>query len=79
MQVLQQDGAEESEQLVKKQILLKTKIDQQQGQLNEIQTGLNSLSSNADKSFLTSNYSNLKVNIVIMSTNGIWTNYFLNH
>lgn len=71
MQVLQQDGAEESEQLVKKQILLKTKMDQQQGQLNEIQTGLNTLSSNADTSFLTSNYSNLKVHIVIISTDGI--------
>ncbi|VVC40105.1 Nuclear translocator,Myc-type, basic helix-loop-helix (bHLH) domain,PAS fold,PAS domain [Cinara cedri] len=60
MQVLQEDGAEESEQLVKKQLLLKTKMDQQQGQLNEIQTGLDSLSSNADTRFLKSNYSNLK-------------------
>lgn len=67
MHVLQHDGSVESDLLEKKQTMLKTKMDQQQGQLKEIQTELNSLSSNADTQFLTTNFSNLKVRV---------TNYF---
>jgi len=63
MHVLQKDGSVESEMLEKQQITLKTKMDQQKGQLNEIQTELNSLSSNADTHFLATNFSNLKVRI----------------
>lgn len=36
-------------------------MDQQQGQLKEIQTELNSLSSNEDTRFLTEDFSDLKV------------------
>lgn len=63
MHVLQQDGCKGSELLQSKQIALKTKMDQRQGQLTEIQTELNSLSSNADTHFLTANFSNLKVSL----------------
>lgn len=65
MHVLQHDGSVESELLEKKQITLKTKMDQQQGQLKEIQTELNSLSSNDDTNLLASDFSNLKVCYII--------------
>lgn len=67
MHVLQKDGSVESEMLEKQQITLKSKMDQQQGQLKEIQTELNSLSSNADTHFLATNFSNLKVYFIIFS------------
>jgi len=61
MHVLQHDGSVESELLEEKQNTLKNKMDQQEGQLKEIQTELNALSSNADTHYLTTNFSNLKV------------------
>lgn len=65
MHVLQHDGSVESELLEEKQNSLKNKMDQQEGQLKEIQTELNSLSSNADTHYLTTNFSNLKVCITV--------------
>jgi len=41
-------------------------MDQQQGQLKEIQTELNSLSSNANTHFLATDFSHLKVYYTIM-------------
>jgi len=43
-------------------------MDQQQGQLKEIQTELNSLSSNANTHFLATDFSHLKVcyNIILL-------------
>lgn len=61
MHVLQQDGSVESELLEKKQNTLKTKMDQQEGQLKEIQSELNALSSNANTHYLNTDLSNLKV------------------
>ena len=52
--------------LEKKQNTLKTKMDQQQGQLKEIQTELNSLSSNANTHFLATDFSHLKVYYIII-------------
>ncbi|XP_026813405.1 aryl hydrocarbon receptor nuclear translocator-like protein 2 isoform X1 [Rhopalosiphum maidis] len=60
IQSLQYNGSLESALLEKKQNTLKTKMDQQQGQLKEIQTELNSLSSNANTHFLASDFSHLK-------------------
>lgn len=59
--MLKHEGNVESELLEQKQITLKTKMDQQQGQLKEIQTELNSLSSNNDTQILVSDLSNIKV------------------
>lgn len=61
MHVLQHDGSSQSQLLKKNQITLKTKMDQQQGRLNNIQKELNSLSSNADTHYITKNFTNLKV------------------
>ncbi|XP_016662822.1 circadian locomoter output cycles protein kaput isoform X2 [Acyrthosiphon pisum] len=58
--VLQHNRSLESALLEKKQNTLKTKMDQQQGQLKEIQTELNSLSSNANTHFLATDFSHLK-------------------
>jgi hypothetical protein len=52
--------------LEKKQNTLKTKMDQQQGQLKKIQTELNSLSSNANTHFLATDFSHLKVYYIII-------------
>lgn len=41
-------------------------MDQQQGQLKEIQTELNSLSSNANTHFLATDFSHLKVYYIII-------------
>ncbi|XP_025408631.1 circadian locomoter output cycles protein kaput-like isoform X4 [Sipha flava] len=60
MHVLQHDGCSQSELLKKNQITLKSKMDQQHGQLKEIQKGLNSLSSNADTHYIAKNFTNLK-------------------
>uniref|UniRef100_A0A2S2NJX9 Aryl hydrocarbon receptor nuclear translocator-like protein 1 n=1 Tax=Schizaphis graminum TaxID=13262 RepID=A0A2S2NJX9_SCHGA len=60
IQNLQYNRSLESALLEKKQNTLKTKMDQQQGQLKEIQTELNSLSSNANTHFLASDFSHLK-------------------
>jgi len=65
MHVLQHDGIVESELLEEKQNSLKTKLDNQVGQLKEIQTELDSLSSNADTHYLTTNFSNLKVCLIV--------------
>jgi len=42
-------------------------MDQQQGQLKEIQTELNSLSSNANTHFLATDFSHLKVYYILFS------------
>ncbi|KAL4090265.1 hypothetical protein QTP88_025143 [Uroleucon formosanum] len=60
IQVLQHNRSLESALLEKKQNTLKSKMDQQQGQLKEIQTELNSLSSNANTHFLATDFSHLK-------------------
>ncbi|XP_015367926.1 PREDICTED: circadian locomoter output cycles protein kaput-like isoform X2 [Diuraphis noxia] len=60
IQALQHNRSLESALLEKKQNTLKTKMDQQQGQLKEIQTELNSLSSNANTHFLATDFSHLK-------------------
>ncbi|KAE9538039.1 hypothetical protein AGLY_006011 [Aphis glycines] len=57
---LQYNRSLESALLEKKQNTLKTKMDQQQGQLKEIQTELNSLSSNANTHYLATDFSHLK-------------------
>jgi hypothetical protein len=67
MHVLQHDGCSQSELLKKNQITLKSKMDQQHGQLKEIQKGLNSLSSNADTHYIAKNFTNLKVFIFFWS------------
>lgn len=66
MHVLQHDGNVESELLEEKQNSLKNKMDQQEGQLKEIQSELNSLSSNADTHYLATNFSNLKVCVFLL-------------
>nr|AYI50057.1 juvenile hormone receptor methoprene-tolerant [Myzus persicae] len=60
IQVLQQNRSLESALLEKKQNTLKTKMDQQQGQLKEIQTELNSLPSNANTKSLAKQFSHIK-------------------
>lgn len=59
--MLQQNEDTQSQFLEKKQIALKTKIDQQQGQITEIQKELNSLPPNADTHYINKNFTNLKV------------------
>ncbi|XP_025202262.1 aryl hydrocarbon receptor nuclear translocator-like protein 2 isoform X2 [Melanaphis sacchari] len=60
IQSLQYNRSLESALLEKKQNTLKTKMDQQQGHLKEIQTEINSLSSNANTHFLATDFSHLK-------------------
>jgi len=46
-------------------------MDQQQGQLKEIQTELNSLSSNANTHYLATDFSHLKVYYIIIFLNSL--------